>query len=71
MLQGVQTLSEPSNFDIIMVRKIGQISKVDVFLWSLMMHNLFQIIIRGHSQTTFTSRMGFMINQLELNCTIK
>ena len=40
LIQGVQTLSVISNFDI-RVRKTGQTSIVRVFSWSLMMHNLF------------------------------
>ena len=40
LIQGVQTLSVISNFDI-MVRKIGQISKVMLFSWSLMASILF------------------------------
>ena len=40
LIQGVQTLSEQSNFDGIL-RKSGQKSKLKTFLWSQMMHNLF------------------------------
>ena len=39
-VQGVWTLSDKSNFEI-MSRKIGQKCKVKVFSWSLMMRNLF------------------------------
>ena len=39
ILQGVQTLSEQSNFDA-MLRKSGQISKVKIVSWSQMMRNL-------------------------------
>ena len=39
-LQGVQTLSEKSIFDILL-RKISQISKVKIFSWPQMMRNLF------------------------------
>ena len=39
-VQGVSLLSEKSNFDIL-VKRMGQISKVGVLSWSLMMHNLF------------------------------
>ena len=38
VVQGVQTLSDKSNFDT-MVRKIGQICKVMLFSCSLMMRN--------------------------------
>ena len=39
-IQGVQTLSDKSNFDA-MIRRNGKISKVKVFLWSNMMRNSF------------------------------
>ena len=54
-----KTYGGPCNIEI-MLRKIGQISKAKVFSSSLMMHNLFQIIIRGHLQALFTPRGGFM-----------
>ena len=38
--KGATALSVISNFNV-RGRKIGQISKVEVFSWSLMMHNLF------------------------------
>ena len=38
-IQGVWTLSDKSNFDI-MIRKTGQIFKVKVISWSIMMRNL-------------------------------
>ena len=57
-IQGVQTLSAKSNFDIL-IRKSGQISKLRVNSWSQKMHNLFYIIIRDHSQTIFRLKAGF------------
>ena len=57
ILQGVWTLSAQSNFDS-MQTKFGQIWKIRIFSWFLMMQNLFQIIILGHSKTTFTPTKG-------------
>ena len=48
ILQDVWTLSAQSNFDS-MLTKFGQIWKIMIFSLSVMMHNLFQIIIVGHS----------------------
>ena len=39
-----------------MVRKNGQLSKVKVISWPKMKNNLFQIVIRGHSQTISKSK---------------
>ena len=39
-LQGVQVLSEKSNF-VVMVSKNGQVSEVNMFLQPLIMRNLF------------------------------
>ena len=46
-----------------MVRKNSQISKVKVFVWSLIMHTLFWIILRGHSQT-----LSYLTQALERCC---